>query len=243
MQEVLQGTCIGRPMRDTPASRDDATSSHSGGEGQMPPEEREFLITMLSMMAATRPEIVRGISAHHALGVCDRVLWGKPGGLHGRSQSTRCIDEFWSHSWQSKAWMKYATLRVLNSSFLPTLLGTLGAVFALLLRVLHILPAMYVGGLVNSNWSLLFGTLTYYLVLLLGSPVVPSSRFPCNKTNPKKGALDFNMFTGLLRLLWRPRHMVFLDILCIDQETQEFPPLNSIKLGHGLTGNWCWDTL
>ena len=48
--------------------------------------------------------------------------------LHGLSEVTTAFDEFWSHSWQIKAYLKYINILHRHNSFPAFVVGTLCAV-------------------------------------------------------------------------------------------------------------------
>ncbi|CAE7738988.1 unnamed protein product, partial [Symbiodinium pilosum] len=123
-------------------------------------------------MEATRPEIIRGIPMHRALQGCGGALRGwKLARLYRHGRMTVRIDEFWSHSWHTNAWIKFCTMWFVNRSTVATLCGMLGACVGLMLRLCDILPRFQESpGWFVSQWSVVFGCAGHYLALLLWRP-------------------------------------------------------------------------
>ncbi|CAE7217492.1 unnamed protein product [Symbiodinium sp. CCMP2456] len=128
-------------------------------------EEMEIFIHVLASMQATRPEIVRGIPVCRALQLAP-LLWarGDLDALHRCSKATPKLTEFWSHSWQTKAWLKYISILFLNNSFPAFVVGTVLASVSFALWVADILPTW--SRRHQYGWSLVTGVVSYYLTLL-----------------------------------------------------------------------------
>ena len=156
-------------------------------------DHRDGMVSILTNMRATRPEIIRAVPARHALWICGQPFrasrMNRMGHLHKYSRATRRIEEFWSHSWHRKPWMKSTTALFVSNGFAAAVLGMASAVLAAVLLERQILPVDNRGWqryFAGSHWTLLFGTLAYYLALIF----------------------------------WPSQRRVFLDIICIDQEKQ-----------------------
>ena len=166
-------TCLGvpaeRPETTVDASKlySESSVSESIGSWDVVNPHLETYIQILASMQPTRPDIVRGIPVCQALQRTPR-LWarGDLDALHVYSQATLELDEFWSHSWRTPGWLKYISILVLHNSFPACVVGTLFAVASFVLCVADILPTWSRGEL-QSGWSVLTGTVSYYLTLLL----------------------------------------------------------------------------
>ncbi|CAE7445703.1 unnamed protein product [Symbiodinium sp. CCMP2592] len=128
----------------------------------------ETYIQILASMQPTRPEIVRGIPVCQALQHTPR-MWarGDLDALHVYSRATLELDEFWSHSWRTPGWLKYISILVLHNSFPAFVVGTLLASASFALCAADILPMWSSDRFEATGWSVLTGTLSYYLTLLL----------------------------------------------------------------------------
>ncbi|CAE7747105.1 PRN1 [Symbiodinium pilosum] len=115
---------------------------------------------MLQSMQPTRPEIIRGIPAFRVVQKApQRWLQGKVNQLYACSEVTTELDEFWSHSWRTKMWTKYASVIFLTNGLPAFLVGTLAALVTGGLCAARVLPAWYV-------WCTPAGSLAYYLTML-----------------------------------------------------------------------------
>ncbi|CAE7444386.1 unnamed protein product [Symbiodinium sp. CCMP2592] len=135
-------------------------------------QRRDGMVAIMTNMRATRPEIIRAVPARHALWICGQAFRAKLDHachLHKYSRATRHIDEFWSHSWHWKPWMKSTTALFVSNGFAAAVLGLFGAVLAAVLLQRQVLPVDHRGWqrwFAGSHWTVLFGTLTYYLALI-----------------------------------------------------------------------------
>ncbi|CAE7248561.1 unnamed protein product [Symbiodinium microadriaticum] len=160
-------------------------------------------------MQAIRPDVIRAARAHTMLRHFGRAFRGNAEGLHELSFAVKKIDEFWSHSWQTSAWMKVSTLWFVNNGYAAAVIGMICAVAACVLCLLEagllqkwpstfcsgVLPLELAAG-VRYPWCALFGTLGYCPTLLF----------------------------------WRPRRKVFVDVVCIDQADEEFKAMALVSL-------------
>ena len=110
-------------------------------EGRRDHDERIWILAMIASMEPTRPEIIRGVPVHCALRGCGQAMRGKQRGLYKFSCATTEIDEFWSHSWHTSAWMKFVTAWYLNSGVIAVAFGMVGAVLGCVLHAIGVLPA------------------------------------------------------------------------------------------------------
>ncbi|CAE7781987.1 unnamed protein product [Symbiodinium sp. CCMP2456] len=123
------------------------------------------IVKTLQTMQAIRPNVIRAARAHTMLRRFGRAFRGNAEGLHEVSFAAEKIDEFWSHSWQTSAWMKVATLWFVNNGYAAAVIGMICAVVACLLCLLEVLPLQLAAG-VRYPWCALFGTLGYCPTLL-----------------------------------------------------------------------------
>ncbi|CAE7696810.1 unnamed protein product [Symbiodinium sp. CCMP2456] len=126
----------------------------------------DWMVDMVASMEPTRPEIIRGVPVHCALRGCGQAMRGKQPGLYKFSCATADIDEFWSHSWHTSAWMKFVTAWYLNSGFIATAFGMVGAALGCVLHAVEVLPATVDNGFCKSQWSVLIGV-TFYLLCFM----------------------------------------------------------------------------
>ncbi|CAE7519082.1 fam213a [Symbiodinium natans] len=127
----------------------------------------ESLLEMMTQMKAIRPEIVRGIPVHRFLQRMPcKGLAKQQRMFYGLSKVTKQLDEFWSHSWRTKAWLKYVNILFLNNGFPAFVVGTLCALVAFSLSLAGILPLQRVAGPANA-WCTIAGSIGYYVTLLL----------------------------------------------------------------------------
>ncbi|CAE6966278.1 unnamed protein product [Symbiodinium sp. CCMP2592] len=145
----------------------------------------------LQAMQPTRPEVLRGCPAHVASADFGRVFWtgGRDSFFH-LSIVTEAYDEFVSHSWQVATWRKCLLLVMLKRGAPAFLIAGLGA------------------GLMISIWQ--FGFLPGYVKAEYESdaPGLQHS-FWCLVTGL--------VLAPLTLLFWRPRGIIFLDRVCINQ--------------------------
>ena len=125
-------------------------------------ETIEFCTRFLVAMRATRPEILRGIRIHQALRYMPRhLLCADLASLHKRTVATDRFDQFWSHSWQARLWMKYLNILWLNNAVPANVVSILSASLAMVLML---------GGFLDSSdysWSLLFGATGYFFTFFV----------------------------------------------------------------------------
>ena len=141
----------------------------SDASDHLSPDDLEVLlepfIQMMSQMQATQPGVVRGIRTSRVL---QRSPWlwsrGKLSSLHAFTEVTTQLDEFWSHSWQTKPWIKYVSLVFLSNGLPAFILGTLCALAGF---------SAQAAGLVVGNWCTASGAVGYYMTLLLLAPQGP----------------------------------------------------------------------
>lgn len=147
----------------------------SNGSGALPSMEwaadhvAEGTIQFLVSMQATKPEILRGIMVHRFLQHAP-LIWARRTGLdtlHGLSEVTTTLDEFWSHSWQVKAYLKYINILHRHNSFSAFVVGTLCAFAAWALCVAGILPDGPAWVMTSRFWSTPAGLVGYYLTLFM----------------------------------------------------------------------------
>ncbi|CAE7768269.1 unnamed protein product [Symbiodinium sp. KB8] len=180
---------------DSPELPEPISAPSSPNEGT---NADDWIVDLVASMEPTRAEIIRGVPVHCALQGCGQAMRGRQRGLYRLSRATTCIDEFWSHSWHTSAWMKYVTVWFLNSATIAAAFGMGGALLGFMLRAAGVLPVTLEGPTFSdSQWSVLSG-----LIFFCAS------------------------FT-----LWRVRRLVFLDILCINQEDEGLKGEAMISMG------------
>ncbi|CAE7455737.1 unnamed protein product [Symbiodinium natans] len=118
---------------------------------------------MVASMEPTRAEIIRGVPVHCALRGCGQAMRGKQRGLYKFSRATADIDEFWSHSWHTSAWMKFFTAWYLNCGVIAAAFGMVGAAPGCILHAVGALPATVDNSFCKSQWSVLIGVTFYCL--------------------------------------------------------------------------------
>ncbi|CAE7243284.1 unnamed protein product [Symbiodinium sp. CCMP2592] len=127
-------------------------------------ELMQLSVAFFTQMKATRPEIVRGVRVWKLLRYLPSAwLRGNLKDLHGLSQQTTHLDQFWSHSWHGSQWTKYANMLYLNNCMPASIAGTLSASVAC-----GFVSAGSLGA--RQGWCLLFGFLTFCIALLLWRP-------------------------------------------------------------------------
>ncbi len=70
---------------------------------------RKELAKYMSNASFVSADICRGTYAFHALEGCGQALRGTRKDLHHHSFQTPRIQQFWSHSWHGRKWMKFFT--------------------------------------------------------------------------------------------------------------------------------------
>ena len=157
----------------------------------------------LSTMAASTPEALRVTPLYRALELCGRVFRTPSRSYYHYSFQAESIDEFWSHSWQEKAWKKVLLLLILKNGLPALLLSTGAALLMMILFCLDLLPGVYrvprIGTVpyLFGAWSLSVGLLVFCLTLLC----------------------------------WRSKTPVFLDRVCIHQHDAELKALGVLNIG------------
>ena len=159
----LPGPCTASP---SDASAEDA-SDELGSDAQL--SKVRALADRISRMAILRPEVLRVTAAHNAFSSCFAPL--RPGERHffEKSREASEIDEFWSHSWQGRAWQKGLTLLVLNNGLVAICVGNFCALLGMVLFLLGVLPG-FKRNLPHETesfaWSEAFGVVGTFLTLL-----------------------------------------------------------------------------
>ena len=143
-----------RELCDDWASPDPAKSP-SSPQASAPGDD--WIVDMVASMEPTTPEIIRGVPVHCALRCCGQAMRGKQRGLYKFSCATTEIDEFWSHSWRTSAWMKFVTAWYVTSGVIAVAFGMVGAVLGCVLHAIGVLPATVDIGFCKSQWSVLIG--------------------------------------------------------------------------------------
>ena len=137
------------------------------GDEVVPKEFEEQCIGLISRMEATQPRVIRLIRVFRVL---QHGLWygmrGRQDIMHDRSEEASEIDEFWSHSWQTSAWLKYMNILFLYNGFIACVVGTLVASVSFTLYILGVLPEFGEPPL-SCRWCTPLGTAAYLLTLLL----------------------------------------------------------------------------
>ena len=120
----------------------------------------EPFIELMSQMKATRPQHLRGIRAFRVLQRAP-CSWrrGRLHQLYALSEAAHELDEFWSHSWQTRPVFKYTNVLFLNNGLPAFAVGTLCAVVFFCLRAS--------GSVSWQNLCVPCGAVGYYLTLLL----------------------------------------------------------------------------
>ena len=127
-------------------------------------ELMQWSVAFIQQMEATRPEIVRGVRVWKLLRYLPSAwLRGNLMDLHGLSQQTTHLDQFWSHSWHWSQWTKYANMLYLHNCMPATIAGTLSASVAC-----GLVSAGFLGA--RQGWCPLFGFVAFCIALLLWHP-------------------------------------------------------------------------
>ena len=131
----------------------------------------EFYYENLVAMKALSPDIIRGIPVYRALKVLQSIWFhGDVRQQFSFAQVVQEFDEFWSHSWKTRPFLKYACVLYLNNTMPAFLLGLLFAVVAAILFVAGILPAFVdFRKSVDCYWCTPAGIIGYYACLLLSA--------------------------------------------------------------------------
>jgi len=128
---------------------------------------RESAIQSAISLRLSSPDTLRAIKARVPLRRLGRLLrttkGGEPEAAYEQSFRVDKIDEFWSHSWHAKAWMKVTVLMARYNGAQAIAAGTLAAAVGTLLTSLDVLPYMSVqtNSLTGETqyvacWALLF---------------------------------------------------------------------------------------
>ncbi|CAE7430033.1 fam213a [Symbiodinium natans] len=125
----------------------------------------EACVQIMSQMRATSPDIVRGIPVHRFLQFAPhKWLRGDLHTLHAFSVAAGKLDEFWSHSWRTRASLKYFNILFLENGFPAFVVGTLCCFTAFLLCVAGVLPP-WNGAEREYIWCTPAGVVGYYSTL------------------------------------------------------------------------------
>ena len=152
----------------------------------------ELLALKMANMEPARSDILRAAPAYRALAFCALPLRGfRQGNLVHLSTVTDRIDEFWSQSWHGPRWRLILTVVFLNNSLAAAVVSVAIALVLGVLYACKVLPVMY-------KYDYWFQEL-------------PRSGWSAY------GAILFYYFT---LLAWQRRKTIFLDVLCIDQESK-----------------------
>ena len=157
----------------------------------------------LSKMNLTNEEFLRAAPASEVVGCCGRVLRGSAPTTYSQSHAVKTINRFISHSWQASAWSKTLTLLVFYNATAAAIFATLLAVVMMILSALHLLP-----GIIKDA-----GPLSDSIVVA-----------------PWCLTVGFVSFWAVL-IFRPPRDLVFLDLLCIDQEDPKRKTAGILNLG------------
>ncbi|CAE7793895.1 unnamed protein product [Symbiodinium sp. CCMP2456] len=150
----------------------DGSSLSEGPEDSISnvPDANPFIeswIQVLMQMRITRPQVQRGLPVYRALQQVPRK-WARKelDKIHALTRTTSQFHEFWSHSWRTKAWLKYINILFLNNSFPAFVMGTILALAAFFLSFTGLLP-VWAGSNTGYIWCTPAGIFGYYLTLLL----------------------------------------------------------------------------
>ncbi|CAE7202507.1 unnamed protein product [Symbiodinium sp. CCMP2592] len=162
--------CLGSPSPVLPGKEDETCSEGSGASAR--PESTvqivESFVQFMVEMKATRPSILRGIPVHPFLQQAPRK-WPRnrkdSEQLYRLSQVVTRFDEFWSHSWRTKAWLKYLNILYLHNSRPAFVVGMFCASAAFFFCRAGIVPVR-IAGAPNSFWCSVAGAVGYYSTLL-----------------------------------------------------------------------------
>lgn len=149
----------------------DGSSLSEGSEVSISngPEANPFIeswIQILMQMRVTSPQVQRGIPVYRALQEAP-LKWARNelGEIHALTRTTSQFHEFWSHSWRTKAWLKYINILFLNNGLPAFVIGTLFALTAFFLSFTGLLP-VWAGHETGYVWCTPAGIFGYYLTLL-----------------------------------------------------------------------------
>ena len=150
-----------------------------------------MIATAICKMRPLRKDIIRAAPAYSTFASCALPLRGfQRGNFVHLSAVTKRIDEFWSHSWHGPRWKVVLTVIFLNNSLAAAVISVAVALVLGVLYAGHVLPVLY-------DYDFWFQQL----------PRCGWSAY---------GAIVFYYVT---LLAWRRRKRIFLDVLCINQES------------------------
>ncbi|CAK9051477.1 unnamed protein product [Durusdinium trenchii] len=152
-------------------------------------EELQFKVaTYVARMEILTPEALRVTCAHQALRCCGRALRPLDDDLFGESVVSETISCFWSHSWHGRHWMKSFSLMMRYNGLSSVLLGSFSALVMTVFFSCGVLPGIPRG----------FGE-TY-------------------REHWSAWSLPAGFVTAAITfVLWRPKQLVFLDRICINE--------------------------
>ena len=127
-----------------------------------------FVLERLIAMKPTRPEVIRGIPGFRALqllrgGCLQRAIKQN----YSLSQVTSELDEFWSHSWQTRTSLKYLCVLYLNNGLPAFCLGSFFALAAACFYTAGILPVWDINENFDCLWCTPAGVIGWLAGLLL----------------------------------------------------------------------------
>eukprot|EP00440_Ansanella_granifera_P058589 gb/GFBE01063500.1/.p1 GENE.gb/GFBE01063500.1/~~gb/GFBE01063500.1/.p1 ORF type:complete len:450 (+),score=59.79 gb/GFBE01063500.1/:1-1350(+) len=167
-------------------------------------DSRDAVRKMISLNISN-PEILRATRAAVPLRCFGKLLRVHEAGtdsLYHLSYNTDRIQEFWSHSWHGCVWHKIAVLLVLKNGPPAVLAGILGSLLAAVLTCI---------GVPFPHLTATFADGTYQCgpwCLAFGS-----------------------VFSLTVFALWRPRHSVFFDRVCIEQQDLKLKMEGIVNIG------------
>ena len=116
MPEISLEVSLGVPGEFPEAAQDpqnlsevcETVSDHTASTEESADRLIEGCVMLMSEMQPTHPDILRGIRVSRVLhsSVC-AWMRGNLEQIQELSQVTTQLDEFWSHSWQARLWLKY----------------------------------------------------------------------------------------------------------------------------------------
>eukprot|EP00439_Symbiodinium_sp_Y106_P006186 s8013_g1.t1 len=128
----------------------------------------ERVISLISDMKAVSDRTVRGIQVFRALQQAPRYFLRRDRDrLHALSHAVHQLDEFWSHSWKAKAWLKYIDMLYLHNGPPALVTGMLSALLGGALFWAGIFPAWEDGTEFSCKWCTLCGVGAHYLTLVM----------------------------------------------------------------------------
>ncbi|CAE6953438.1 rpl22 [Symbiodinium sp. CCMP2592] len=157
---------------------------------------------VVARMESARPGIVRAVQAWRALSGLGKVFRsGARRSMAPKSFPAHRIDEFWSHSWHGRKWLKAWTAFYMKNTTAATIAATLASTILCVVFVCRWVPQFR----------------------FQESPPYPR--------NPPWCLLTGLVFYCLFFLCWRPGGHIFLDILCIDQEDDDLKVAALLSIG------------